>query len=150
MTDTTNMERKRERERVTFRTTKPSLAQQQFRDECDINQIMSRFEKTGVIEHLARYEGRYGDFIGYPDFQNAMEAVANATAMFMTLPSSIRERFNNDPEAFLQFAQDDDNIPELREMGLYPPERRRPDEGDVADAPAEPVPVERSETPAPE
>lgn len=132
----------RERERVTVTFKKPSRTQQSFKDECDINNIMARYERTGIVDHLAKYEGQYGDFIGYPDYHVAMNRVAAADAMFMTLPASLRERFGNSAEAFLQFAQDPANELELIDMGLMP---RRPVEAmpsSVADAPAKPVKTE--------
>lgn len=130
----------RERERVSVKFTKPSLAQQSFKDECDINNIMARYERTGMIEHVNTYQGQYGDFIGFPDYHEAMNAVKEAENMFMTLPSSIRERFDNNPETFLAFAQDENNQDEMIRLGLIPaprPPSSMP--SSVEDAPAKPV-----------
>lgn len=130
----------RERERVTVKFTKPSLAQQSFKDECDINNIMAKYERTGMIEHVNQFQGQYGDFIGFPDYHQAMNAVKEAESMFMTLPSSIRERFNNNPETFLAFAQDENNQDEMIRMGLIPaprPPSSMPSNGEAA--PAKPV-----------
>jgi len=38
--------------------------------------------------------------------------------MFNDLPSSIRSRFGNDPAAFLDFVQDENNADEMVKLGL--------------------------------
>ncbi len=97
---------------------------QSHRDECDINQIMKRFEKSGMIEHTNNYQGNYGDFTRIPEsYQAALELVREADEMFLTLPAKVRLSFNNDPGHFLGFVQNPENIDEMRELGLLPPER---------------------------
>ena len=94
-----------------------SRTKQQFKDECDINNIMAKYMKTGTIEFRNKYEPRYGDVTG-EDFQIAMNIVADARAMFLDLPSHVRERFDNDPAQFLDFVGDKANYDEARELGL--------------------------------
>lgn len=98
-----------------------SLTHQNFKEECDINNILARFQKTGVIEHVAKYQGQYGDFTNMPtDYHEAMNQVHEAQRMFMSLPAVIRDQFGNDPGTFLQFAEDPENEQEMRDMGLLP------------------------------
>lgn len=105
--------------RVSFKTTGPSLTHQSMTDECDINQIMQRWQKTGIIEHRNTYEGQYADFTNTPaDYHESMNAVLKADEMFGTLPSSVRRRFHNDPGNFLEFVADPNNSDELIKMGL--------------------------------
>lgn len=108
-----------DRERLTFATSGPSRTHQAHKEECDINRIMRRYAKTGVIEHVNRYQGRYGDFTQVPeDYESALAHVQEAEDMFMSLPSSIRKRFDNSPGEFLAFASDPDNADAMRELGL--------------------------------
>lgn len=108
-----------ERKRVKFATTGDSMTHQAHKRECDINQIMLKWQKTGVIEHANTYSGSYGDFTAVPEnYQEAMNSVINAQEMFMTLPSSIRRQFDNDPGQFLDFATDPKNADQMVEMGL--------------------------------
>lgn len=108
-----------ERHRVQFATEGGSLTHQSMKAECDINNIMRKFEKTGVLEHRNRFEGNYGDFTGIPtDYHEAMNAVIAAGDMFLTLPAKVRRRFQNDPGNFLEFVSDPDNADELVKMGL--------------------------------
>lgn len=102
-------------------TDGPSLAKQSFRDECDINVMMRRYEKDQILPHVSQYEGRYGDFTEAVDFQTAFNVVQDAQRMFMTLPATIRARFDNDPGEFLEFATDDKNREELGKLGLLRP-----------------------------
>jgi phage internal scaffolding protein len=99
-----------------------SMTVQDMAGSCDINNIMKKYERTGLIEHLNTYNGDYSDFSGAPDFQTAMNKVIAAQEMFMTLPASTRELFGNDPGKFVEFASNKENLPEMREMGLAHPE----------------------------
>ena len=40
-----------------------SMTQQQFQAECDVNNILAKYKKTGQISHLAKHNGNFGDFI---------------------------------------------------------------------------------------
>lgn len=98
-----------------------SKAHQSFKAECDINNIMAKFEKTAILTHVNRYQGRYGDFTSTPQsFAEAMQQVTAAREMFQTLPSQLRKRFGNDPGSFVEFVEQADEH-QLREVGLLPP-----------------------------
>lgn len=115
----------RKHDRVQFICDGPSITQENFQDECNINLIMKKFEKHGIIDHLNKHQGDYGDFIGYPEYHESMNQVILASEMFMSIPSSIRADFGNDPSLFLQFAQNPENIDKMVEYGLAsapPPE----------------------------
>lgn len=115
-----------------------SRTKQSFAKECDINNIMKRYEKDGVITHFNRYGGQYGDFTNVPEYRDAIDKVRSAEEMFMSLPASIRTRFENDPGSFLSFVADPANRPELEKMGLM---RARPE-------PEAPAPVPENIAPA--
>lgn len=114
----------RPHDRVTVKFTKPSRAKQEFKAECDINSIMARYAKTGLLEHVNRYQGQYGDFSQVVDYQEALNLVSEAQHAFQSLPASIRSRFDNNPGKYLSFVQDPSNSAELVKMGLAvkPPE----------------------------
>lgn len=107
-----------ERERQSFQTTGESLTKQAMKDECDINHIMKKWEKTGVIDHNNTYQGQYGDFTEVPTYQEAMNKVIQAEEMFMSLPSKIRKRFDNDPGQFIEAVNNPENHDEMVELGL--------------------------------
>lgn len=102
----------------------PSMTRQEFSDECDINKIMERYEKNGVLDpRLMNREPLYVDFTRVPtDLQSAMGMMLEADEAFGRLPASVRKEFDNDAFAFVDFASSPDNIGKLREWGLAPPE----------------------------
>lgn len=83
-------------------TDSPSMTKQSFKAECDINNILVKYQKTGVFDHVQKYEGQYFDATE-TDYHEAMNTVANADSMFNELPSRAREYFSNDPANFLKF-----------------------------------------------
>lgn len=106
--------------RTQFTPTGLGRTKQSFKNECDINQIMARFLRTGVMDFTQKNEPRYGDCTGW-DFQAAMQVVAKAESMFAELPAELRDRFNNKPSEFLDFVNDRRNLEEARELGLLRP-----------------------------
>ncbi|AXL14771.1 internal scaffolding protein [Microviridae sp.] len=108
-------------------STGPGLTKQSHKNECDINQIMARYQKTGVLEHAKAHQGSYGE-ITSETFLSAHQTIARAKSMFETLPSSLRERFENRPENYFDFVQDPDNTTELVKMGLVREEAKKQDD----------------------
>ena len=115
-----------------------SRTKQSFADECNINKIIAKFRKTGMITHLKATGGQYGDFTGVTDYRAALDAIREADASFATLPADIRRQFDNDPGQFLQFVSNPDNREALVDMGL------------VAKTPSEPHTPEGARPPVPE
>lgn len=115
---------------ITFPTE--GRTKQSFKAECDINQIMSRYLKTGVLEHVRDNAARFLDVTG-ADFQDAQLLVAEANSMFHSLPSAIRTRFENSPAEFLKFMENPANAQEAIELGLQtaPAETSTPPTGDA-------------------
>lgn len=95
-----------------------SLTVQADKDRCCVNNILSKFRQTGLMDHVREHEGRYGDFTTADDFQEAMTIVAHAQQSFDLLPSEIRKEFDNDPREFLDFVHNPENEEKLVAMGL--------------------------------
>lgn len=119
---------------------------QSFKAECDINVIMERYQKTGVLDFAQKHEAQYGDCTGL-DFTAAMQVVVDARNMFNDLPSSVRARFGNDPAQLLDFVQHPENREEAIKLGLVqpmtaqaplPPEPSKPAAGAPGEAPKGP------------
>lgn len=108
----------------------PSLTRQEFAAECDINNLMAQFEKTGIFPgSLNNAEPKYLDVSNVPDLQLAHNILQEATASFMSLPATVRRDFDNDPLKFIEFAENPENLEKMREWKLAPP------------APVEPAPT---------
>lgn len=94
-----------------------SLTQQNQKEEADINTIVKRFGLSGELPQGVRMP-QYGDFTGIRDYQSALNAVREANDAFMQLPPFVRERFQNDPEQFVNFCLDPKNEAEAIKLGL--------------------------------
>lgn len=108
----------RVRERVMFINKEPSLTKQYFKEECDINNILKKFNATGQLPDMIKQNPVYGDFSDVASFQEALSIVNHAYEQFEALPSTLRDRFANDPEKFLAFCEDGNNLEELVKLGL--------------------------------
>lgn len=97
----------------------PSLAQQSFKDDADINVMLERFKVTGQMP-VGVVMPTYGDFNGVSDYRSAVDAINKASNAFMDMPAEIRSRFQNDPQRFLEFCSDDKNRDEAIRLGLVP------------------------------
>ena len=95
----------------------PSLAQQHYKDECDINTILERFNITGLLPE-SPLSPKYGDFSGITDYHSALNAVIAAQDQFDGLPAQIRARFENEPAKLIEFLEDENNRPEAEKLGL--------------------------------
>ena len=95
-----------------------ALTQQHFRDECDVNFIMSKYSSTSLLNHSEHFQGNYGDFTDVQDYQTSLNEVMKAQEMFMSLPSRVRNRFANDPSEFLDFVGREENREEMKSLGL--------------------------------
>lgn len=115
----------------------PSLTQQQFKDDCDINVLFARYLETGEIPQLIGDAGpKFGDFTGIYDYQTAMNEVRTAQGLFDQLPARIKNRFDNDPQKLLEFLNDPENLEEARFLGLVNKEKDDAKGTTAAPAPA--------------
>lgn len=90
--------------------TKPSLTKQAHKAECDINVIVDRYVKAGVsLEHANAVQGFF-DAASVPDFQSAMNIVAESTELFFNLPARVRKAFDNDTSKFVQYFEDPNDL----------------------------------------
>lgn len=114
---------------------------QSHRDECDINQIMARYQRTGVLEHVREHPPQHGDVTAI-DFQTSMDLVVQARQQFEALPSSIRDYCGNDPAAYLDLVTRPEYAEEARRLGLLRPaaDPATPPASRPAEAPQAPLP----------
>lgn len=127
------------RDRVQVDTGTESLVQQSHKKDCDVNYILQKYQKTGLLSHVNMHHGDYSDVTGAVDYQTALNIVINAQGTFESLPSSIRAKFHNDPAEFFAYATDAANEEGMRELGLLDP---------LPEAPASPAPPAEPTPPA--
>lgn len=94
-----------------------TLTRQSEADACDINFIMKRYEKTGILPVSAK-EAAFTDVSEVGSFREALDVIQRAEEGFMQLPAKVRERFGNDAVAFVDFCSDPANLAELQDLGV--------------------------------
>lgn len=94
-----------------------SLTDDSQAKDCDVNIIVARFMKTGVLPGVD-VERVYGDFSTVPQYQEAMNIAIKAQEQFDGLEAHVRKRFSNDPSEFLAFVNDPKNGEEMVKLGL--------------------------------
>lgn len=115
----------------------PSLTQQQFASEADINVLIERYKRTGSFYNPLSSPSvprapRFEDIASLPDMMEQMDTIGMVNDMFMSLPASVRERFGHNPATFVEFAQNPVNFDECVKLGIF----------QKVDRPVEPVKVE--------
>lgn len=116
-------------------TGSKSMTKKEFQAECDINNIMAKYLSSGVFPENVKV-AKYGDFSEAGDFRESLHIVSNAREQFAGLPSKVRDRFQNDPAAFLEFVQRKENFEEARSLGLLSDEAIKNYDKSVSDAAA--------------
>ncbi|AXL14725.1 internal scaffolding protein [Microviridae sp.] len=94
--------------------------EQHHKKVCDINNIVNSYRKKGFHNHLNPQLPRFG-FNENIDLQEAMDAIEQAQTLFLTLPSEVRAEFENSAHKFVQFVENPDNLPRIKELGLTEP-----------------------------
>lgn len=104
--------------KVLTTNTDPSLTQQQFKKQTDINNIMKKFKNTGEITHLNRKRGVYLDSTTAQSYQDSLQTVIDAQNAFHSLPADLRKRFGNDPSELMAFMENPKNYDEAVQLGI--------------------------------
>lgn len=91
---------------------------QSFKEECDINNIVRKFQADGQLPYNVKENPQYGDYSAVPSYQEAMNIVRDAEDRFNALPAMLRKRFDNDPGQFIEFVNNPDNVNTLKEFKM--------------------------------
>lgn len=99
-----------------------SLCMGSFKDECDINMIIERYQTTGSLPvsrnpFQARHP-QFGDFTNVTDYQSVLHTMEYTKNAFMELPATLRAKFDNDPSKLMAFLSDPSNDPEAVKIKL--------------------------------
>lgn len=115
--------RQEKRPETDFDFSGEQITKQAFKAECDIHNILSQYQQTGVITHLREEaQPQYGDVSDTPtDYQEALHTVQAAVASFEALPKAVKDRYQGDALRFLDAFQRPEEEGFLREAGLMAP-----------------------------
>jgi hypothetical protein len=106
----------------------PSLADQSFKSETDVNNILSKYKKMGIP--LPVPTGQFADVSNVSDAITMLERIQEN---FLQIPAHIRKLFNNDPGQLEKYLMDPKNDEKAIELGLkIKPENTDQSPGQVA------------------
>ena len=97
-------------------------AKQSFKTQCDINSIIDKAMRTGVLSHVNKHAEFYADMTDF-DYEEAQNEIARTNSAFYELPAELRSEFNNNPGAFRTYVSQATpeeivkRLPELAEPG---------------------------------
>lgn len=137
-----NLDYEARRKKYAVYNTLPTRTQSHFAEECNIRNILRKYDRDGVITHIHNREPKYGDFSELPDYQQTMQRLQIARDEFMNIPSQIREKFHNDPGKFFEFVTDPKNHQELIDMGLIKEKPKQTEEKPQEEVSVPPVETE--------
>lgn len=105
--------------RTVDQTGQESRTRQSEKDNCDINKIMERFNRTGRLPTMQSLPPNYGD-ARVVDYQTAQEIIKDAKTRFNALPAETRKHFGNDPQIYLQALQNatDADVDDFLKLGI--------------------------------
>lgn len=118
--------------------TKPSMTQQQFRDESDMNNIVRSALNTGdmsVFQPDQRAE--FYDCTDFEDYQTSLNFLRDVEDDFESLPAKTRKLFGNNVDRYVQFMVDPANHAKAIEIGLLSgPENQKSPSGSSGPQPS--------------
>lgn len=94
------------------------ITKQEFKDESDINNILTQYKKTGIINNIMQQQPIYSDLPDDLDYQNSLHITSQASEAFDTLPATVRRYFQNDPQQLLAAIGNPDMRTTLEELGV--------------------------------
>jgi len=95
-----------------------SLTRQSEAAKTDINNIMKKYKRDGVLTHVRNSIGEYLDVSNISDLSSAIDVVKRARESFDSYPSDLRAKFDNNPIKMIDFLKDSKNDEEAIKLGL--------------------------------
>lgn len=96
----------------------PSLTQQSFTVDCDLNVIAKRYGLTDGSIPQMNISDVIHDFTDVVDFRTALDRINAAKEQFMLLPAHVRARFANNPQIMHDWVMAEENLEEARKLGF--------------------------------
>ncbi len=93
-------------------------AKQSMREECDVNKIVERYVKTGLIDHLADGIPQFVDVAELGDYRSVIEQVRAVELYFAGLPALVRRSFEDDARLFMDYLETNPSEEDLELLGL--------------------------------
>lgn len=102
--------------RVGFHFNKPSMTEQYFQFECDINNIVNDRVQSSLKP--STQQPIFNAEFKPNSYNDALNFIADTKSKFEQLPSSLRAEFDNNPQKLIDFVSDDSNRERAVKLGL--------------------------------
>lgn len=123
----------------------PSRTKQSMKAETDINNIVARYRRTGLLTYVNERSPVYTDVSDVTDYREAVARVEEVERYFGGLPSKLRAEFGNDVATFLDAMTDESPEGRARAVALgLVPAPKEPEVPPVEPAPAQAAPQGRN------
>lgn len=102
------------------RKSSQSVTRQEFKNECEMNEILKRFRVTGLLTDPSKPSTRrpmWGDFSAIPDPIERANILVAAQDAWLGLPKALLDRFES-PQDLINFVSDEKNRAEAEKLGL--------------------------------
>ncbi len=102
-------------------------ADQSYKEQSDINVIVEKAKRTGVLAHINNNAQFYADMTEF-DYEGAKNQIAETNSAFYELSSELRNEFGNDPGKFREVVapmtveEITEKFPELAQPGKQFPD----------------------------
>lgn len=104
--------------RPVLKQEKPSMTDQDKKQECDLNYIIQNYVRQG--KELPYAHAQYGDIsrLSLKDYQDAMLLTAEMKSNFEDLPAKEREKFHNNVSEYVDYISNYNNLKDCLERKL--------------------------------
>jgi len=116
--------------RVTSKFDGKSKTDPSWAKDLEAQNVINKYMKTGVWTGTPKGSYDPDGRLMNVDLSSALSVVREATDVFNALPSDLRARFGNSPEAYLSFIQDKNNMDEAIKLGLLVKKENIPSDTD--------------------
>lgn len=96
----------------------PGRTRQDQKDSCDINLIMRKYLKRGILPRINAKTPVYDDFSTVLSYHESLDRIARADALFAALPAELRANCKNDPALLIEYVESGDHVDELVDLGV--------------------------------
>lgn len=108
----------KKRKRVHPKLSDKKLVDQSQKNMCDINCIMDRYKKTGMLPQFKEKFPMFIDNTGVKSVEEAHQLVNEANYLFEQIPAKVRKLMDNNPANLIDFVNNPENFDICLEYGL--------------------------------
>lgn len=107
------------RKRISLDLSHPQITDQSMAKATDINNIMSQYEKTGMLPQQNTKTPMFINCKDIPSYETSYNIIRSAKEAFSALPATIRKLMDNDPSKMESFIANPEHRDLCVKYGLF-------------------------------